>query len=90
MNSIYNQQFWRPDISYISNLPRRQQRLIIGQYLFPLVYNIYPNLMPHKLTDILLDINSLSALIAMINDPIYFQTKLDQAVNVLKIYYGIM
>lgn len=46
--------------------------------------------MPHKLTDILLDINSISALINMINDPMFFNMKLKEAVTVLETYYGLV
>jgi len=77
------------NMSDLSGLSRKKQRRMIGQHLYPLVYNIYPNFMPHKLTDILLDINSISALIHMINDPLFFNVKLQQAVTVLETYYAM-
>lgn len=90
MNSIQKPHFLNmPDLSYLSTLSRQKQRRLIGQYLYPLIYNIYPNFMPHKLTDILLDINSISALVNMINDPMFFNMKLKEAVTVLQTYYGI-
>lgn len=79
-----------PNLSSLSTLSRQKQRQIIGQYLYPLIYNIYPNFMPHKLTDILLDINSISTLVNMINDPTLFHIKLKEAVTVLEIYYSSM
>lgn len=46
--------------------------------------------MPHKLTDILLDINSIGALVNMINDPVLFDVKLREAIIVLETYYGMV
>lgn len=77
------------DFSYLSTLPRSKQRQIIGQYLYPLICNVYPNFMPHKLTDILLDINSIGVLIGMIRNPEIFNAKLKEAVNVLVTYYAM-
>lgn len=77
------------DVSYLSTLTRQKQRRLIGQHLYPLIYNVYPNFMPHKLTDILLDINSINALIRMILDPVVFDTKLKEAVAILQTYYAV-
>ncbi|KAG5343432.1 EPABB protein, partial [Acromyrmex charruanus] len=86
MNPVENSQL---DLSILFQLSRPKQRRILGQYLFPLVYNIYPNFMPHKLTDILLDINSLGVLMSMLYDPELFHLKLNDAINVLQTYYAI-
>lgn len=88
MNSIPNSSF-PIDLAALSTLPRTKQRRLIGQYFYPKIYNIHPNLMPHKLTDILLDINSISALISMIGDPALFHVKLREAVQVLQTYYAM-
>ncbi|XP_024884262.1 uncharacterized protein LOC112462610 [Temnothorax curvispinosus] len=79
-----------PDLSHLCTLPRRKQRRIIGEYLYPLICNMYPNFMPHKLTDILLDLNSIGTLIDMINDPTVFAMKLGEAINVLQTYFAVM
>lgn len=50
---------------------------------------MYPNFMPHKLTDILLDINSIDALICMINDPVLLDVKVKHAIIVLQTYYAM-
>ncbi|XP_011708067.1 PREDICTED: polyadenylate-binding protein 1-A-like [Wasmannia auropunctata] len=77
------------DPTYLFTLSRQKQRKIIGQHLYPLIFNMYPNFFPHKLTDILLDINSIGALISMIHDPVILKTKLGEAVRVLQTYYGL-
>ncbi|KAL0103405.1 hypothetical protein PUN28_017581 [Cardiocondyla obscurior] len=82
-----------PDISdvlsQLSTLPRRQQKRALGQLLHPLVYNVYPNFMSQTLINILLDINSISGLVNMINDSTFFHTKLKEAVTVFETYYGM-
>lgn len=78
-----------PDLLSLSTLSRQKQRRILGQYLYPMICNMYPNFMPHKLTDILLDINSIDALICMINDPVLLDVKLKHAITVLQTYYAI-
>lgn len=89
MNAAQNLQNMQYDLSILFQLPRRTQRRILGQYLYPLVYNIHPNFMPDKLTDILLDLNSIGALIAMLSDSGLFHLKLIDAVNVLQTYYAM-
>ncbi|KYN14063.1 Dynein intermediate chain 2, axonemal [Trachymyrmex cornetzi] len=86
-NPAQNSQNVQLDLSTLFQFPRWKQRQILGQYLYPLVYNIYPNFMPHKLTDILLDVNSIGVLISMLNDLELFHLKLKDAVNVLQTYY---
>lgn len=91
MNSLQNSRSFNTfDVSYLATLPRWKQKRMIGEHLYPLIYNIYPNFMPHKLTDILLDINSIGALVNMIYDPTFFDVKLKEAVTVLETYYGMI
>jgi len=89
MNPAQNSQNMQLDLSILFQLSRRKQRRILGEHLYPLIYSIYPNFMPHKLTDILLDINSIGVLISMLNDPELFHLKLKDAVNVLQTYYAM-
>ncbi|XP_018340730.1 PREDICTED: polyadenylate-binding protein-like [Trachymyrmex septentrionalis] len=90
MNPAQNSQNMQLDLSTFFQLSRKKQRRILGQHLYPMVYSIYPNFMPHKLTDILLDINSTGLLVSMLNDLELFHLKLKDAVNVLQTYYAMV
>ena len=70
--------------SMLAEAPPQEQKLMLGERLFPVVHNMYPD-MARKITDVLLELDN-SELLHMLEYRDSLQAKVEEAVSVLRAY----